>query len=165
MFGNKKKKYFKYKLEGTQKMIWDNEFKKEKTLTIREEVRREYDGTRAKHNIISSRIKAQLKDPNKICEIHNPEKGKEKVHRSKGKCTCVYIEKHVPIDEIEKLYDEKEILELDQARYVEQMKKMDLDVHGSKKTNEFPEGYDGIDQTLDALRELKVLLADYIKKI
>lgn len=37
------KEHFKSKLEGTQKMIWDLEFKRFKTREVREDVRREYD--------------------------------------------------------------------------------------------------------------------------
>ena len=38
-----KKDHFKSKLVGTQKLIWDLEFKRHKTLEIREGVRKEYD--------------------------------------------------------------------------------------------------------------------------
>ena len=162
---NKKKKYFKYKREGVQKMIWDLEFKKEKSLMVREEVRREYDGACARIQIMESRILAQKKDPYKICEIHNQEQGKEKVHISKGTCTCLYIENHAPVEEIEKLYDEKELLIRDTDRYKAQMHQIDIDVHGSPKNNEYPDGADGIDQQLESLRELLIMVKSYMLKI
>ncbi len=40
---NAKKKHFTKKLEDVSKMIWDLEFKREKTHVIREEIRQEYD--------------------------------------------------------------------------------------------------------------------------
>ena len=43
-----KKKHFEQKFDGVQKMIWDLEFKKFKTLEIREDVRREYDNSKSK---------------------------------------------------------------------------------------------------------------------
>lgn len=162
---NKKKKYFKHKRNGVQKMIWDLEFKKEKSLMVREEVRREYDGTCARLQIISSRIESQKKDPTQICEIHNPEVGKEKVLLAKGTCSCQYIDNHIETGEIERLYDEKERLSLDKERYKLQMKQIDLDVYGSAKNSEFPDGADGIDQQLESLRELKIMVLSYIQKI
>ena len=37
---NKKKKYFKQKVSGIRKMIWDSEFKREKTLMVRKKFAR-----------------------------------------------------------------------------------------------------------------------------
>ena len=165
MFTSKKKKYFLNKLDGIQKMIWDFEFKKEKTLAIREEVRREYDGLSAKLSIVLTRIASQLKDPKKVCEVHNPAPGTEKVHKDKGTCACEYIENAMPVAEIESLYDSKEVFTRDLERYKLQMKQMDVDMHGSKKTNEYPDGVDGIDQTIEGLRDLKGMTVEYIKKI
>ena len=162
---NLKKKYFKRKLKGVKCMTWDLEFKREKTLMIREDIRREYDGTQAKLQLIKDRLKAQLKDPSKVCEVHNPGEGKEKIHRSKGKCVCEYIENHIEVGEIERLYDDIELLEIDRARFVDQMKGLDIEVHGSKRTNEYPEGVDGLDQQLGALQELQSMVRQYIKKL
>ncbi len=162
---NKKKKYFKHKLDGVQKMVWDLEFKREKSLMIREEVRQEYDKLRSKFYIIETQIKAQLKTPDKICEVHNPEKGKDKVHKDKGTCACEYIEKAMEIGEIERLYDSKEILSKEIGQLSNQMKTMDIDIHGANPTNEYPEGVAGIDQQLEKLRELQVILKHYVKEL
>ena len=115
--------------------------------------------------MITTKIEAQLREPSKICEIHNPEKGKEKVLKEKGTCACIYIEKHMPISEIEVLYDKKEIMTNNLGRYEAQMKQMDLDVYGSKKTNQYPDGVDGIEQQLEALRELEKMCKQYMKSI
>ncbi len=132
---NKQKKYFERKLDGVQKMIWDLEFKRFKTLEIREEVRQEYDSVRSKLSVLETQIKAQKETP-------TMEKG-----------------------EIARLDDTKVLFDKDIEKLKEQMKGLDIEVDGSKKTNEFPEGYQGITQQLEALRELQVMLKDYIKNI
>ena len=146
-------------------MIWDLEFKREKTLMIREDIRKEYDGACARLYTVDTEIAKQKKDPAKVCEVHKPEAGKEKVHKDKGKCACEYVDNHIPVGEIEGFYDKKLLLERDRDRFKEQMKGLDLDVYGSKKTNEFPDGLDGINQQLEALRELKGMLKQFIKTI
>lgn len=132
---NKKKKYFNRKLEGVQKTIWDFEFKREKTLMLREEVRKEFDGSQAKLDIISRQISSLPQDKSKW------------------------------LDEQKQLEDKKVLLERDIERLKDQMKGLDLDVSGSKPTNDFPEGIEGINQQLDALRELQVMVKDFISKI
>src|SRR3990167_3480482 len=107
---NKKKKYFKHKLISIQKMIWDLEFKREKSLMIREEIREEYNNISTKLNVVENQIKSQKKDPAKICEVHNPEPGKDKIHYQKGTCACEFVENHIEIGEIERLYDSVERL-------------------------------------------------------
>lgn len=162
---SKKKKYFIKKGEAVLKMIWDLEFKREKTLMIKEDVRREYDGACSKLQITDAKILSQLKTE-KICEVHNPEKGKEKVHRDKGTCVCEYVEKDfIGKDELERLYDQHDILVRDRDRFILQMKGMDIDIQGCTATNEFPEGVNGINQQLEALRELKVMIKQYIKQL
>ena len=132
---NQKKKYFKRKAKAIQKQIWDSEFKREKTLMIREEIRIEYDGVQSRLSIIEEQIKTF------------PE----------YKTTWTDEQKH--------FYDEKIRLDSDKTRFENQMKQLDIDVHGSKKTNEYPDGVDGIEQTLDVLRELLEMVKEYIKKI
>ena len=47
-----KRQHFKQKLAGTQKMIWDLEFKVFKTREVREDIRKEYDQMKARiHNL------------------------------------------------------------------------------------------------------------------
>ena len=132
---NKQKDYFKKKLDSVQCMIWDLEFKREKTKMIREEVRVEYDTTKARLEVIDTQIKSQ----------------KEKPTIKEG--------------DIKRLEDDKILIERDLKRYESQMAQLDLDVDGSKPTNELPDGAIGINHQLDSLRELKGMIKDYIKKI
>ena len=165
MWFNKKKQYFNKKARAVQNMIWDLEFKRAKSLMIREGIRKVYDQTKAKLDFIFTKIKNQLRNPEKICEIHNPGAGKEKVHKDKGICLCEYTDNAIPIAEIENLYDQKELLLADTGRHEAQMREVDLKIHGSRKTNEYPEGEDGLDQQLEALRELQLVLKEYLKEL
>ncbi len=135
MIFNKQRKYFKKKLEGVQKMIWDLQFKREKTLVIREEIRQEYDNLKAKLHNLDGQIKSQKETPT------------------------------MKQEEIARLDDQKLILDKDIERKLNLMKSLDLEVNGTKPTNEYPDGVDGVNQTLDSLRELQKMLRDYIKKI
>lgn len=135
MFTNAKKQYFIKKADAVQKMIWDLEFKQEKTLMIREEVRSEFDALQAKMHAIDTQIKAL------------PEDRKEWT------------------DEQKQLDDQMVISQRDSEALMGQMKGLDVEISGSPKTNEFPEGYNGIVQQIDALRELKEMLRQYIKTL
>lgn len=168
IFTSEKKKYFKKKYLSVQKMIWDLEFKREKTLAIREEVRREYDGCASKLHLLGTQINAQHVNPEKICEIHNPEAGKERVHKDKGTCVCEHIapeQGFIGVDQLERLYDQVQVLGNDVQRYAAQMAQMDIDVQGSPKTNEYPDGVDGINQQLESLRELQMMIKAFIKTL
>ncbi len=99
---NKKKKFFQEKLDGVHKMIWDFEFKRFKSLEIREEVRMQYDNLKSKIQMLDDRIKVE-KEADKLTK-----------------------------DEMARLEDEKVILERDRDRYQAQMVQIDSDVHGVK---------------------------------
>lgn len=60
MFGNKQKKYLKRKIEQTQYMIWDLEFKRYKTLEMRDEIREEHDGLKSRLELIENQLKTEL---------------------------------------------------------------------------------------------------------
>lgn len=144
---NQKKKYFIKKLEGVQKMIWDLEFKTEKVSVVREGLRREYDGAKAKLESIENRIKT------------------------------FPIEKTKWTDEQKRVEDEKNVLILNieglrngdgsisRAGYKDHLRDLDLEINGSPKNKEFPEGLNGIVQQIVGLRELQGILKMYIKKI
>jgi hypothetical protein len=134
LFFNWKYRYFKNKIRGVQKMIADLEFKRFKTLEIREEVRVEYDQNKAKMDILEKQIKQQ----------------KEKPTMEEG--------------EIKRLDDQKVLLDIDIKKQEDQLKVLDLDVQGTRPTNEYPDGVNGINQQLDALQELVVMLKNYIKE-
>lgn len=60
-----KKFHFKGKQEGTQRMIWDLEFKIHKTKEIKEEIRQEYDFMNARIATLETQIKDFPKDKDK----------------------------------------------------------------------------------------------------
>ena len=134
MIFNKQKKYFKDKLDGVKKMMWDLEFKRYKIREIREEIRAEYDGLKSKLSVLDEQIKSE----------------KDKPTMEKG--------------EIARLDDKKEILEKDIERYKKQMEGLDLEISGSKPTKDVPEGHQGINQQIDAVRELEGMVKDYISR-
>lgn len=135
MIFNKQKTYFRKKLEGVQKLIWDLEFKRYKTHEIREDIRTLHNDSKSKLAILETQIKSE----------------KEKPTMEKG--------------EIARLDDRKVLFDRDIKRFEEQMKGLDLEVEGSKPTAEYQEGVQGINQQLDALRELQGMLEEYIKEL
>jgi chromosome segregation ATPase len=135
MIFNEKKKYFRKKLDGVKKMVWDLEFKREKTRTIREEIRQEYDKGRAQLTILEAQIKSQ----------------KEKPTMEKG--------------EIARLDDRETLLKRDVERFKMQIDGLDAEVNGAAPTEQVREGVQGINQQIDALRELDEMLKDYVRKL
>lgn len=144
---SQKKKYFKKKLQAVQGQLWDWEFKKEKTIMVRESIRQEYDGAQARLASIDSQIKS--------------------LPENKTKWT----------DEQKRLEDQRILLVRDiegevdgqgtktRNGYKDTLMALDFEVNGSPKTNQFPEGLNGINQQLDALRELKEMLIQFIKTL
>lgn len=123
------------------KMVADMEFKREKSLVIREGVRQEYDNVKSKLDIINTQLKSfpELKE------------GEDK----KLKWT----------DEQNRVDDERVLLEKELSALINQMEGIDLDVNGSRKTNDYPDGYQGLNQQLEALRELLTIVKGYIKTL
>jgi hypothetical protein len=150
---SKKKKYFQNSLEGAQKMIWDREFKRFKTLEIREEVRMQYDSLKAKVQMIKDRMKTfPALDP-KLAEL--PYSDPQLIKEKKQKWS----------DEENKLDDEKVLMERDIERYQAQMKMMDETITGVAPTADNPEGSIGLDSEIESLQELKGLYKAYIKTL
>ena len=85
------------------------------------------------------------------------------------KATLSVIEERLKSDEKDedapKWKDEVEKLNVELKRYEDQMKGLDLEVDGSVKTNELPDGYEGISQTLESLRELQQMIKNYINEL
>lgn len=125
-------RYFNRKSNGVNKMIADLEFKRYKTMEIREEVRQAYDQTQHRLDILKQQIK--------------------KEEEAKNKEQAEHLD--VDVKKVEK----------DAERYQAQMKQMDLDVVGSRPTSEMPEGYEGINQQLEHLRELGAMIRSYMKQ-
>jgi hypothetical protein len=137
---NWKYRYFLKKLRGVESMIQDLLFKRFKTAEIREEVRQTYDQKKAKLLSVETTIKHE----------------REKTDGRQNK---------MAEGDIARLEDEVIRLKQDIERHEMQLKGIDIDVNGSPRTNEFPEGHDGINQQLDGLRELSGMLKDYIKNL
>lgn len=135
---NWKYRYFRKKLRGVQFMIADLEFKRAKTRMIREEIRQEYDNQKSKLMVLETQIESEESKPDEF----KMEKG-----------------------EFARLGDQKVLLENDIEKFTQQMKGLDLEIAGSKPTAEFHDGVQGINDRLDALRELVGMLHDYIKSL
>lgn len=71
--------------------------------------------------------------------------------------------KDMPIEDKPGMEDQKVRLERDLKRYEEQMKNLDVEMEGSKPTNDFPDGFVGIKMEIDNLIELKGMIEDHIK--
>jgi len=126
-------RYFTKKKRGVQKYILDLEFKRFKTLEIREEVRAEYDNQKNKLSLVDQKLKAELTVPT------------------------------ISEDEKKRLEDQVVLINKDMERFEEQMRLLDIDVNGSKQTNEFPDGVSGITSQIEAFMELEGMLDSYIK--
>ena len=144
---DKEKKYFKIKSEAVQRMIWDLEFKRFKVSVARERTRHTLDGANAKLQIIETKISSLPPDQSSWT------------------------------DEQKRILDEKTLLvqDIDGLRngdgsvarmgYKDMLKDMDLEIHGSGKTQEFPDGVNGIAQQIEALRDLQSVLRQYLKQL
>ena len=73
--------------------------------------------------------------------------------------------KDAPEGDRKRLEDDKVRAEQSVNRFLAQMKELDLEVEGSKKTNEYPDGVTGVTQNIDSLRELETMIVDYIKTL
>lgn len=63
-----------------------------------------------------------------------------------------------------RLEDQVVLTNRDIERYEAQMAQMDLEIEGSKPTNEYPNGLEGISHQLDSLKEVQSMLKDWIKQ-
>ena len=124
------KAYFKSKIKGTQKLIWDLEFKKFKTTEVREDIRKEYD-------YMKSRI------------------------------SSFGLKKETEKDEAEKARIEDSIVlaKRDKDRLEQQIKELDVEIKGAKKSKDYPDGADGMVQNIESLGELTGMLKDWVKTL
>ena len=137
---NWKYRYFVKKLDGIDKMIEDLIFKRYKTAYVREQIRREYDQLRSRLEILKTQIAS------------------EKDNTSKN-------ESKLSVDEFKRLEDDEVILNRDIERKKSQIDQLDIEVKGSRPTADLPEGHQGLEQTLEALRELKNVTKEYLKSL
>ena len=132
---NWKYRYFLKKLDGIDKMIEDLVFKRYKTAYVREQIRREYDHMRSKMEVLKTQIKSEKENPT------------------------------MPEGDIKRLDDDEVRLNVQIDRKKAQMDQLDIEVNGTNPTAELPEGHQGLEQTLEALRELKNVTKEYIKQL
>ena len=132
---NKQKQHLRNKLDGVQRMIWDLEFKRFKTLEIREDIRKEYDTLRSKLEIVQTQIKREKETP------------------------------VMPEGDRKRLEDAEVRLQRDIDRTKAQVDGLDVEANGANKSAEYPDGVQGISQQIDALHELDQMLREYIKNI
>lgn len=130
LFKSKEYKYFERKLEGVRNAILDQEFKRFKTLEIREEIRKDYD---TKKSLVAGLIEN--------------------------------IKSDKPKEEIARFEDEKIRAEETIKRFEGQLKLLDKEVFGLTPSAEEPDGYNGIDQTLESLHELVEMIQDYMGRL
>ncbi len=63
------------------------------------------------------------------------------------------------------LDDEVVRLKRDIERHEVQLKQIDVQIDGSARTDESPDGFEGITQNLDGLRELHGMVKEYISHL
>ena len=116
-------------------MIWDNQFKRYKTLEVREEIRGDYDRKKAEIKMLEERLakETKLKKLNK--------------------------------DELARISDKKVKAEADLERLKAHMKEVDQGIYGCKPCAEHPDGFNGLEQLIESLHEIVDMLNDYIKKV
>lgn len=137
---NWRKKYFLSKIRGVDHLILDLEFKRFKMQEVREEIRDTYDARKAQILSIQERIK-----------LENDKKSDDKTKMSEG--------------DIKRLEDDIVRSEADRDRFLNQIKGIDLQLDGAKPSPENPEGAQGMEEQLEALRELKDMLRDYMQRL
>ena len=69
------------------------------------------------------------------------------------------------VDERKRIEDQKVLAERDVKRFEGQMQELDLEVNGSKPTNQYPDGITGVNQQIDSMRELKEMLEGWISAL
>ena len=130
---NWKYRYFRNKINGVKRTILDLEFKRYKLAELREESREEYDNLKSRRVVLQNKIDSEKTTP-------TMEQG-----------------------DIARLDDDLVRLNIQIESKEAQLKALDMEMHGSKQTAEYPDGAQGVDQTIDALHELVAMLESYIK--
>ena len=116
-------------------MIWDFEFKRYKSADLYEEFREELDNQKSRLALIVSKIEGEKNNP-------TMEKG-----------------------DADRLKDDKERLDKSIEKTEAKMRDVELEMHGSGPCAEYPQGLQGVDQTVDALHELIGIMKKYLKTL
>jgi len=127
-------RYWSKKIKGMKKMIEDEKFSKYKALSLREEVRQEYDQEKSRLALIEEKIK-----------------NKKETIKELGK------------DEFERIKDEKVRADKRIEGLKRDMDQLTTKVFGGKPSMEHPAGEIGNDQTIEKLYDLIDTVKRYIK--
>lgn len=73
--------------------------------------------------------------------------------------------KDKPKEDKAKIEDELTLMERDIERFKKQIDNLDLEIYGSKPTNEHPDGVLGFQYQIDSLRELEEMLKEWVKEL
>src|SRR3990167_7888724 len=130
---NWKYKHFVKKKRSVLMMVEDLQFKKFKTLQIREKEREDYTSICSRLGDINERIKSEKGEPT------------------------------LSTDEIKGLDDQKALLERDKERKELRLKEIDIEIQGTRPTDEYPDGADGIEQQIELLHNLAHTIDIWLK--
>lgn len=134
-----KNRHSREKAQQIKRMLFDLDFKRFKSLIIKEEFRKQYDESMNRLTTLQTTLKFRAEEK---------DSKDQKV-----------------VDEYKRLEDEETLLKRDIDRLKAQMDFIDAEIKGSNGTPENPEGVQGINQQLSALRELAEINQKYIKTL
>ena len=69
------------------------------------------------------------------------------------------------VDERKRLEDDKIRIEVELKKYENEMRQLDIQLHGAKPAMDLPEGFVGVDQEIDQLRNIQNTLKAWIKNL
>lgn len=133
-------RYFTRKLKQVGYTIWDMEFKRFKSSEVREEMRQLYDWTKSNTAMLEEKLKTQ----------------KEKKDGDPTK---------MPEGDIARIDDEIVRSKVKEEETLKSVKDMDIQIDGAKPSVDYPDGLQGLIQQIEALRELRQMIEQYLKKI
>lgn len=132
---NWKYKHFIKKRRSVLTMVEDLQFKKFKTLQIREMEREKHITICSRLGDLDQRIKSEKEKPT------------------------------LSVDEVKRLDDQKVLLERDKERQELRLKEIDIEIQGTRPTAEYPDGADGIEQQIELLHNLAHTIDVWVKTI
>lgn len=147
------KEYNRYKVFETQNQIWDWEFKRFKNRVERERYRSEYDAIKSKLEIVNQNIAKFPALDEKLAKL------------DVNDALLIEEKKKKWSDEQLRVDDEKIRMERDLKVYENSMKSMDDELNGVKASAENPNPAPGIEDMINAFRDLKNVYEAYIKVV
>lgn len=132
---NKKYRHFIKKIKAVEIGIVDLEFKQFKLGLEREEIREEFDGAKQRLESVQAQIKADKESPK------------------------------LNVDELKRLDDDVVRLNIEIENKEKELREIDVEINGSPKTNDYPEGALGVVGQKELLREAIGQIKQYIKTL